>query len=734
MYHILSLYFYSPIDFTDMFPTLVGPADPSWSIRFFEIKRNLMLFTMIDRLYDENFILHYHWEKPILMYTLFPNLYYLNFKTNHIVDLIEFYNNTNAIRPVWDWLWEAPDFEAYKQFHKHDLEKYIVEAHSPYTHVLTARKDYPMSHPSSMLARQHYIFFKDFCKNFLWLEHQGAISIDFFNYTTSIKNFANFLMIVPIQQYFSDIFLVFSEISDTYNQYIVSNISIIDVYNTSQNWQNISFLIFILPLITLILLFILNNKNQLKQITFILSFFTFFLSLSLFLLNHLQLIPTLSNAFNFWYYFGFTSLQVSTFNFEPILSCHLSFDNFNLLFIILSTFLITITILLSWNLKLKYIKLYFILLTIINWLLIVTFSTQNIFIFFMSFESTLIPMFLLIFIWGSRERKLRAFYLLLYYTLASAILMLIALILIFLHLKTLNFYLIYNHINELPVSIQIFIFVAFFLTFASKIPMYPLHSWLPEAHVEAPTSGSVLLAGILLKIGVFALIKYILILFPTWTYYFSPIIISFAITSIILSSLTAIRQNDLKRIIAYSSIAHMNLIVIGIFIFSTESILGAIYQSISHGFVASALFILIGILYDRYHSRLIYYYSGLIRVLPLFSIFFIFFTLANIAFPGTSNFMGEMILIFGIGLKNYIIALLSSIGIILCGTYSLWLTNRICFGNISTQYISYFIDINKREYLILIIFSILTLVFGIYPQTNILNYQFIYEYIFYNLN
>jgi len=582
---------------------------------------------------------------------------------------------------------------------------------------------------------RHYGAFLEYCYKFLWAEKQGVTTPWAFNLLNSEMGTIELVASLPLKDFAMPLewFHRFKLIP--YSNYILNNPGFINLYNIQQNLQNLSLLIYLLPLALIIFLTIpfTRDKLKIKQVTLIISFVIFFISLVLFLNSHFFTLPTLSNTFNFIYYFGFNNLDINRFNLDNIFSCHLSFDNFNLLFILLSTFLITITILLSWNLKLKFLNLYFIILTLINLLLILTFSTQNIFIFFISFESTLIPMFLLIYLWGSRERKLRAFYLLLYYTLASAILMLIALIIIFTTFKTFNFYIIYKNIHLLSINWQIFLFIAFFFTFASKIPMYPLHSWLPEAHVEAPTTGSVLLAGILLKIGVFALIKYLLILLPQWTYFFSPLIISLAITSILLSSFTAIRQNDLKRIIAYSSIAHMNLIVIGIFIFSTESILGALYQTISHGFVSSALFILIGILYDRYHSRLIYYYSGLIRVMPIFTIFFIFFTLANIAFPGTSNFMGEMILLFGINLKNYFIAILSAIGIILCGLYSLWLTNRISFGNISTQFITFFIDVNKREFFILIIFSFLTLIFGIYPQTNILNYQFINEYIFYNL-
>lgn len=688
------------------------------------IKQTHILFTLVDKFYTPNVLLSDDFKSPWMRFVFLNNILPFSFQDFDILmnhPLMTFF-------PKYDWLM---DESTRHMATSTDCDPCVMYRAARETRVpfFNIKKQEPIAF---LHIVNNWFLTQTYFSDFIYIKNQGASSLPFFNHTSDNIKFLSLLTFLPILL-FKTIDIPFTHTITYYNNYISANTDLPFIYENIQLWQNITFLIFILPLILILLIIIINNKKQLKQLSFTVSFIIFFLTLLLFLNNHINLLPTLSNSFNFWYYFGFNDLNFETYYIKSFLSCQLSFDNFNILFILLSTFLITITNLLSWNLKLKHIKIYLILLSILNWLLILSFSTQNIFIFFTSFESTLIPMFLLIFIWGSRERKLRAFYLLLYYTLVSSILMLLALIIIYQKFHTFNFYIIYTYMHTLPLKLQIFIFIAFFLTFASKIPMYPLHSWLPEAHVEAPTSGSVLLAGILLKIGVFALIKYILILFPTLTYHFSPIIISLAITSLILSSFSAIRQNDLKRIIAYSSIAHMNLIVIGIFIFSTESILGAIFQSISHGFVASALFILIGILYDRYHTRLIYYYSGLIRVMPIFTIFFIFFTLANIAFPGTSNFMGEMILIFGIGLKNYIIAIISSIGIVLSGTYSLWLTNRISFGNISTQFISFFIDVSKRELLILILFSVLTLVFGIYPTTNILNYQFITDFIIYNL-
>jgi len=239
---------------------------------------------------------------------------------------------------------------------------------------------------------------------------------------------------------------------------------------------------------------------------------------------------------------------------------------------------------------------------------------------------------------------------------------------------------------------------------------------LPEAHVEAPTVGSVLLAGILLKLGVYGFLRFSLCLFPDLSLFFSPLIYLLSILGIIYASLTAIRQTDLKRIVAYSSIAHMNLVTLGIFSFSIIGIEGAILQSISHGFVSGALFFLVGIIYDRYHSRLLYYYGGLVHMMPIYSILFLIFTMANIALPGTSSFVGEFLLLCGVYQTNSLTAFIAALGVILSGAYSLWLYNRIIFGNLKIHNTIIFKDINFREFSILFPLLILVIVVGIYPS------------------
>lgn len=263
---------------------------------------------------------------------------------------------------------------------------------------------------------------------------------------------------------------------------------------------------------------------------------------------------------------------------------------------------------------------------------------------------------------------------------------------------------------------ELVLWLCFFLSFASKIPMFPFHIWLPEAHVEAPTVGSVLLAGILLKLGVYGFLRFSITLFPEASLFFSPFVYLLSTIGIIYASLSALRQTDLKRIIAYSSVAHMNLVSIGVFSFTIIGLEGAILQSVSHGFVAGGLFLLIGIAYNRYHSRFLYYYGGLVHMMPLYSIFFLVFTLANIALPGTSSFVGEFLLLLGIYNFNVSICVISALGVILCGGYSLWLYNRMIFGNVKADYSLKFADLDIKEILSLFPLFILIFIVGIYPE------------------
>ena len=353
-------------------------------------------------------------------------------------------------------------------------------------------------------------------------------------------------------------------------------------------------------------------------------------------------------------------------------------------------------------------------LLLLELLLLLVFSVLDLFLFYIFFEAILIPMFFLIGFLGSRARKIRAAYLLFFYTLFGSLLMLIGLIYIYSRVGSLNIEYVSSFcFSEIDQKI---LWIAFFLSFASKIPMFPFHIWLPEAHVEAPTVGSVLLAGILLKLGVYGFLRYSLTLFPLASLYFSPIVYLLSLIGIIYASFTAIRQTDIKRIIAYSSIVHMNLVLIGIFSFSIIGIEGSLLQSISHGFVSGGMFLMVGILYDRYHSRLLYYYGGLVHIMPLYSTYLLIFTLANIALPGTSSFVGEFLLFCGIFRVSSFVGIISATGVIFCGAYSLWLYNRIIFGNLKIAYTKNFKDLNLREFVLLTILLIPIIVMGINPS------------------
>jgi len=323
------------------------------------------------------------------------------------------------------------------------------------------------------------------------------------------------------------------------------------------------------------------------------------------------------------------------------LSFTFGLDGISLFFFVLSSFLIFLCVLFVWEEPL--LKEYTLTLLIIDLLLLLVFSALDVLLFYIFFEGILIPMYLMIGVWGSRERKIRAVYLFFFYTLFGSLLMLVGLMYIYSITGTLN--LEYLLTWQFTFTEQCWLWLAFFMSFASKIPLFPFHVWLPEAHVEAPTVGSVLLAGILLKLGVYGFLRFSLTLFPEASLFFSPLIYLLSVLGVIYASLTAIRQTDLKRIIAYSSVAHMNLVTLGIFSFNTIGLEGSILQSISHGFVSGAMFLLVGILYNRYHSRLLYYYGGLVHVMPIYSTLFLIFTMANIALPGTSSFVGEFFII-----------------------------------------------------------------------------------------
>jgi proton-translocating NADH-quinone oxidoreductase chain M len=389
-------------------------------------------------------------------------------------------------------------------------------------------------------------------------------------------------------------------------------------------------------------------------------------------------------------------------------------DGISLFFLLLTTLLIPICILASWNSVTYNLKEFLIAFLFLDFLLISVFCALDILFFYVFFESALIPMFLIIGIWGSRERKILAAYYFFLYTLVGSVIMLLAVIYMFSQVGTTDYEIMLTF--SFTKLEQKFLWFAFFLSFASKVPMIPFHLWLPEAHVEAPTSGSVILAGVLLKLGSYGFIRFSLALFPNACFFFAPLIYTVVIVGVIFSSFTAIRQTDFKRIIAYTSIAHMNLVILGIFSFNVIGLEGAIFQSLSHGFVASALFLVIGVVYDRYKTRIVKYYGGLATTMPIYIFIFLFFTVANIGFPGTSSFIGEFLIFAGSFKVNTGMTFLSATSMVIGGGYSLWVFNRIAYGNLKVQYTTKFLDLSFREFVGFLPLMLGTLVSGIYPN------------------
>lgn len=400
------------------------------------------------------------------------------------------------------------------------------------------------------------------------------------------------------------------------------------------------------------------------------------------------------------------------------LNLNLGIDGISLFFVILTTMLIALCILTSWNSVTTNLKEYIILFLIMEFFLIGVFCVLDLLLFYIFFESVLIPMFLIIGYWGSRERKIRAAYFFFLYTLVGSIIMLLSILYIYFQIHTTDYEILITF--SFSKIEQYVLWFTFFLSFATKVPMVPVHLWLPEAHVEAPTAGSVILAGVLLKLGTYGFIRFSLPLFPEACYYFAPFVYVLAAIGIVYTSFTAIRQTDFKRIIAYTSVAHMNLVILGIFSFNVIGIEGALLQSLSHGFVASALFLIIGVVYDRHGTRMVKYYGGLVHVMPIYISIFLFFTLANIGLPGTSSFVGEFLILVGSFKTNTSVTFIGATGMVIGGCYSLWLFNRIAYGNLKTQYFNQFLDLNKREFLIFFPLVFGTLIIGLIPNIFLL--------------
>ena len=409
---------------------------------------------------------------------------------------------------------------------------------------------------------------------------------------------------------------------------------------------------------------------------------------------------------------GFQSTYTLTFIPTYAFSLNLGVDGISIFFVLLTNLFIYLCI---FSLDVNTPKLAEALfhLFLLQWSVLLSFLTLDVLGFFIFFEITLIPIYFLVLIWGSRERRVRASYLISIYTLFGSIFIFFNLIYLYSKTGTTNYELLLN--VKFTEFDQKYLWITFFLAFAAKIPVFPMHIWLPEAHVEAPTIGSVILAVLLLKLGTYGLIRFSLPLFSVGTIYFSSIVSTFAVLSIIYTCLTAIRQIDLKKIIAYSSVGHMNIVLLGIMSENVEALQGAIFQMLSHGIVSGALFFCVGVLYSRYSVRSLEYYGGLAVLHPLFAIVFLVFSLANISFPLTSSFVGEFLILMGFLQTNFWATFFACTSMVFGAVYTLWTYNRIFFGNVRSSFLNDFKDLDEKEVALFSSLIFVLFVMGIAP-------------------
>jgi len=448
-------------------------------------------------------------------------------------------------------------------------------------------------------------------------------------------------------------------------------------------------------------------------------------------------------SFFFFYFIKVSKLYSSFFVFYSFtwfgnvinIEYNLGIDSLSLIFIYLTLFLVPICLIISWKSIYYNTKYFFLLFLILEILLINVFCAIDLMLFYIAFESILIPMYFLIGYWGSRERRMHAAFQFFLYTLGGSLLMLAALIFCQLNFGSTNLHFLTNIVFS-PYR-ELVIWLCFFIAFAVKIPMMPVHIWLPEAHVESATGGSVALAGILLKLGTYGILRFLIPLLPFGSVFFTPLVYLISFFGVFYASLTTLRQIDLKKIIAYSSVIHMNYLMFGLFAFNLEGLIGSLILMVAHGFVSGGLFVCVGILYDRYHTRLQKPYGGLNYFMPIFSFFFLIFTLANISFPGSINFIGEFLVLLGIFMKNIIIGMLVMFMMIFSTCYALWLYNKIFSGlliqsvfvsktklngilfnslKFKRLFLMNFTDINTREFFSLLYLIIPVIYLGLNPS------------------
>ncbi len=463
-------------------------------------------------------------------------------------------------------------------------------------------------------------------------------------------------------------------------------------------------IIIFLPLFGAILLFLVSGSGeQIKKNSYDLALWTSLSELFLVLILFLQFDGDSS---------GFQFIEKTSILPNYDVSYHLGVDQISLMFILLTAILVPICLVMSNNSIKNRTREFMVCFLLLETLIMGVFCSLDALLFYIFFEALLIPMFLIIGIWGGK-RKIYAAYKFFLYTLAGSIFFLLSILVMAYEAETTSIIELYKY--SFSPNLQILLWLGMFLSFAIKVPMWPFHTWLPDAHVEAPTAGSVILAGVLLKVGGYAFIRFSLPILPYASDYFSTMMMILGSIAIIYTSFVAMMQEDIKKLIAYSSVAHMGYVTVGIFSLQESGVEGAVIQMISHGLVSSALFLSVGVLYDRRHSRRIEDYGGLVNRMPFYSFLLMLFTLASIGLPGTSGFVGEILVIFGAFKASGYVAVISACGVILGAVYMLWLYKRIIFGALEKKEISSIVDLNITESIVLSFLAFLILILGIYP-------------------
>jgi NADH-quinone oxidoreductase subunit M len=429
-------------------------------------------------------------------------------------------------------------------------------------------------------------------------------------------------------------------------------------------------------------------------------------------------VVTFLVSLGIWYNFdnaqsGFQMVEKVAWIREGDIAYHMGVDGISMLFVILTTFLMPFCILASWESVQNRVREYMIAFLILETLMIGVFCALDIVLFYVFFEAGLIPMFLIIGVWGGARRVYASMKFFLY-TLLGSVLMLLAIMAMYWQAGTTDIPTLMAY--KFPAEMQTWLWLAFFASFAVKMPMWPVHTWLPDAHVEAPTAGSVILAGILLKMGGYGFLRFSLPMFPLASADMQTFVLVLSVIAIVYTSLVALMQEDIKKLIAYSSVAHMGYVTMGIFAANTQGIQGGIFQMLAHGLVSGALFLCVGVVYDRMHTREIAAYGGLVNNMPKYAVAFLIFTMANVGLPGTAGFVGEFLTLLGAFRANTWIALIATLGVILSAAYALWLYRRVVFGTLDKEALKSILDLNTREKWIIYPLVVLVIFFGVYPS------------------